>query len=191
MRYFPLKKFWSLVPPSWKVIMLQQLIIELTFQEVENKRKFQLLALKVVVVAYKRFKIWWFDLETFFFLKTGCWGEVVATGCSTAFKHVLPSMYFLIPHLKAFSTIQVLLTQLSQYICTGGSTCFLPPPELDFPPPESRCLAMDLTASRAESTIPCAVLGPAQTHHLWDENTEQTIKEIQARHKFYFFIVPL
>ena len=55
-----------------------------------------------------------------------------------------------------------------QYTCTGDSTCFLPPPEPDCPPPESRWLVMDLAALRAESTTPCAVLGPMQTHQQSD-----------------------
>lgn len=67
----------------------------------------------------------------------------------------------------------------------GDSTCFLPPPEPDFPPPESRWLAIDLTALRAESTTPCAVLGPVQTHN---DQINNERKHVAHKHRLYKFI---
>jgi len=86
-----IETFPSLVPPM-NVIMLQHLIIQFSLyylssgrlQKVKHKRKFQLLAVKVVAVAYKRWSLtrdskfsnltW----KLLIFWKTGHGGDLVA-----------------------------------------------------------------------------------------------------------------
>ena len=48
-----------------------------------KKDDFKLLALKVVAVSYKRFQIWWFDLETFGILENWSLTRAGGTGRST------------------------------------------------------------------------------------------------------------
>ena len=59
--------------------------------EAKNKRKVKFFALKVVAVAYERWPRTWnskyneFTLKRLVFWETGCWEEVVANICLTAF----------------------------------------------------------------------------------------------------------
>ena len=91
MLFFPLRNFSSLVLPR-NTIMLQHLIIQFPLyylssgllRGVKNKKKINILALKVVMVAYKGWLLRtgseYCDLtgKLLVFWKKGCWGEVVA-----------------------------------------------------------------------------------------------------------------
>ena len=104
----PIEKFPSPALPR-NTIILQHLIIQFLFYYLSsgrspdfgNKRKFQTFSSKsgrgqlLVVVAYKRFQIWGFDLKTFGILE---WSLTRGTEGTTAMKQVRKKCFMTFPN---------------------------------------------------------------------------------------------
>ena len=74
----------------------------------EVKKKFKILTLRVVAVAYKRFQIWWFDLETFGTLlklvTEGRWSQPEIQLYFKRLIHLLHDASYMMPRVNKIKT---------------------------------------------------------------------------------------